>query len=285
LTYGQVQDPRKLADLLVRVDAAVLGVERVDAAVLDAAARLKIISRFGVGFDAIDLEALKRKGIRLAITRGCMGAAVARQTLAFLLSITFNLLDHNRRLKQGRWERFPNRSCSEMTLGVVGMGEVGGEVACLARALGYTVVAYSRSRSNVEGVSFAGSPRELILNSDVVSLHLRLTAETREMVSGEVLNWLTGKSLINTARGGLVSEIQVLEALNAGRLCYYATDVFESEPIQGISQELARHERVICTPHVAAMDPATAGRMLRRALENATNCLGGLHGEVNSYVL
>ena len=126
--------------------------------------------------------------------------------------------------------------------------------------------------------------KDLIQRSDVVSIHVALNPKTRGLISGEVLGWLHGKSLINTARGGIVSEEEVLEALNDGGLQYYATDVFEVEPIGGISGELARHERVICTPHVAAMDAATARSMLRQAFNNVTYCLAGDHEKVKAYV-
>ncbi|MFQ5804155.1 MAG: NAD(P)-dependent oxidoreductase [Candidatus Methylomirabilales bacterium] len=285
LTHGQVEDPQQLAHLLSGVDAAILGLERVDASVLRSSSHLKVISRFGVGFDAIDLDELKGRGIRLTNTPGCMAYAVARQTIAFLLAITFNLFDHNRRLKEGSWVRMPNGSCSETTLGIVGMGAVGREVAELARPLGYRVASFGRSRSSYEGVDRSESLKDLIHQSDVVSLHVPLALETHELISGAVVGWLSGKSLINTSRGGLVSEEQILNALNEGLLRYYATDVFSVEPIRDVSKELARHERVICTPHVGAQDPVTARWMLRQAVSNAVNCLTGLHEVVNAYVL
>ena len=285
LTHGQVDDPERLSDLLGGADAAILGLERVADSVLGPSPRVRIISRFGVGYDAIDLEALKKRGIRLTNTPGCMTHAVARQTIAFLLAITFNLIEHNRRLKRGEWVRTPNGSCSETTLGIVGMGAVGREVAHLARVLGFNVAAFSRSHALCEGVLASESLKELIQWSDVVSLHVALTPETHEMISGEVIDWLSGKSLINTARGGLVAERQILEALTEGHLRYYATDVFAVEPVAGISRELVLHERVICTPHVGAMDRATARLMLRQAVSNAVNCLAGCDDGVNAYVL
>jgi len=284
-TYGEVKDASRIAQLFAGVEAVILGVERIDESVLHSCTRLKIISRFGIGYDAIDLEALQRRQIRLAITRGCMPYAVARQTIAFLMAMTFNLFDHNRRLKEGEWARIANSSCPELTLGIVGLGSVGREVAMLARALGYNVAAFNRSPARCEGVYISGSLRELIQRSDVVSLHVALTPETRGLVSGDVVNWLLGKSLINTARGGVVSEWEILEALNKGLLRYYATDVFSSEPIEGVSRDLARHERVVCTPHVGAFDRVTARLMLRQAVSNLVHCVNGEHEAVNAYVL
>lgn len=285
LTHGQVDDESRLADLLAQVDGAILGLERVDAKALSGATALRVISRFGVGYDAIDLEVLRERHIRLAITRGTQHPAVARQTIAFLLAITFNLPGHARRMRSGEWLRVPNMSCGDTTIGIVGMGAVGREVAALAGALGFRVLAYSRSPFSVEHAAAAASLKELIERSDVVILNVALNAETRGLISGEVLSWLAGKSLINTARGAIVSEPDVLRALDSGELSCYAADVFREEPLSGISQDLAKHDRVLCTPHVGAMDPATARLMLRRAFENAINCLAGADDKVEAYVL
>ena len=284
LTHGQIDEPGRLTCLLAEVDAAILGLERIDASVLDSARNLKVISRFGVGYDNINLDALKTKSIRLANTPGCMAYAVARQTIAFLLAITFNLFDHDRRFKNGNWKRFPNSSCAEMTLGIIGMGAVGSEVVHLATVLGYKVAAVSRSKIHYGGIYVSESMKDLIQRSTVVSLHVPLLKETREIISGEVVGWLSGKSLINTARGGLVSESDILEGLKEGVLRYYATDVFSVEPVSGISKSLSQHERVICTPHVGAMDHVTARTMLRQSLSNAINCVVGRHDKVNAYV-
>ena len=285
LTHGQVDDVARFAGLLAQADGAILGLERVDDQVLGSSTPLKVISRFGVGYDAIDLGALRERSIRLTNTPGCQPPAVARQTVAFLLAITFNLAENSRRLKLGEWVRVPNGSCEDTTLGIVGIGTVGREVASLALALGYRVVAYNRSPFSGNQVEVASSLEDLIQRSDVVTIHVALNSETRGLISGEALRWLEGKSLINTARGGIVSEREVLKALNDGTLLYYATDVFEIEPIGGISSELARHERVICTPHVAAMDPATARAMLKQAINNIRYCLVGADEKVNAYVL
>ena len=117
LTYGQIDDPKRLEELLAQVDGAILGLERVDHRTL-ASSSVKVISRFGVGYDAIDLDVLRERGIRLTNTPGCQTSAVARQTIAFLLAITFNLSENARRLKRKEWMRISNRSCTETTLGI-----------------------------------------------------------------------------------------------------------------------------------------------------------------------
>ena len=285
LTHGQVDDSASLSKLLEENDGVILGLEPINGEVLGSSDTLKIVSRFGVGYDAVDLGALKERGIRLSNTPGCQYAAVARQTIAFLLAITFNLPEHGRRLKTGEWARSSNRSCEETVLGIAGMGGIGREVASLAVGLGFPVIGYNRSPFSIENVATAESIKDLVRRSDVVSIHLPLNSETRGLFSSEVLNWLEGKSLINTARGGIASEEDVLQALTRGTLQYYASDVFEVEPIGGISRELVEHPRVISTPHVAAMDPATARRMVRQAYNNIRHCLAGEHEMVNSYVL
>jgi phosphoglycerate dehydrogenase-like enzyme len=282
-TGGEVHEPERLAALLGQVDAAVLGVERVTANTLVRANGLRVISRFGVGYDAIDLDALRTRGIRLTNTPGCMAAAVARQATAFLLAIAYNLHRHDRALKAGRWDRMPNAS-SDLRVGVVGLGHAGREFARLSTAFGFQTLTWSR-RSRLPSLPAADSLETLLRSSDVVSLHLSLTPETRSLIGERELGWMDGKALINTSRGAIVDESAVLAALNRGRLTTYATDVFVSEPPSGMSAQIAAHDNVMATPHVAAMDTVTARQMLVRAVSNAVNCLSKHDADVQAYVL
>lgn len=285
LTGAEVHDSKKLSDLLAKVDAAILGVERVDAEVLKDARRLKVISRFGVGFDAISISALKERGIRLTNTPGAMSLGVARHTLALVLAITSRLKDHWIHLGKNEWLRLENAPFGETTLGIVGMGHVGMEVARMALSLGFNVVAFSRSDFLMGGVARASSLESLIDESNLISLHLPLIPETRHLISGKILERMNHKSLINVSRGALVDETQILESLESGRLEYYGADVFEVEPLDGISAKLVRHPRVIATPHVAARDKTTNTMILKQALNNAIQALQGNDKEVKSYVL
>lgn len=283
-THGQVLDSERLGALLANVDAAILGVERVDWHVLARATALKAISRFGVGVDAIELEALRDRGIRLMNTPGCMTEAVARQALAFILAVSYRFHRHDRALKRGVWQRASNASVGETSVGVVGLGRVGREVVRLLRAIGFRIATFSAS-SCLPDVPAVASLDELIRDSDIITLHLPMREDTRHVMGGERIAGLTGRSLVNTARGALVDEVALLAGLRAGQIECYATDVFEQEPVVGVSAELAAHDRVIATPHVGAMDAATARAMMARARDNVINCLAGRHANVDSYVV
>lgn len=285
LAHGEIHDSRKLGDLLAKVDAVILGIEKIDREVLKDARSLKIISRFGVGCDTIDPAALQERGIRLTNTPGAMALGVARHTLSLLLAMTANLKEHWKNLENNQWLRLDNAPFGEITLGVVGMGAIGKEVAKMALALGFTVLGWNRSDFLLGGVAKAASLEQLIDAADVVSLHLPLTPETHHLFQGKILDRLKGKSLINVSRGGLVDEADLLQRLENGELKHYAADVFEQEPLKEVSLQLARHPRVIATPHVAAKDQATAFVMLKQAMRNAVCALQGNHQEVKAYVV
>jgi phosphoglycerate dehydrogenase-like enzyme len=282
-TDRPVQDRDQLRRLLASVDGAVLDVEHVDAEVLPETARLGVISRFGVGYDAISVPVLQARGVSLCNTPGVMADAVARQALALALALVFRITEHDRALKAGRWTRKPNLSVPGTTLGVVGLGAIGSAVARLADAIGFRVLAYSRT-ARLDGVAVVGDLDELIGRSDLISLHLALRPETAGIIGWDRLATMRGKYLINTARGGLVDEAAVCRALDEGLLAGYATDVFGREPVEGESARLAAHPGVVACPHVAAYDDATAEAMLRRSVMNAVHCLQGEHDRVNAYV-
>ena len=282
-TEGPVGDPAQLRKYLASVDGAVLDVEPVDGDVLQEAESLRVISRFGVGYDAISVPALQAGNISLCNTPGVMAEAVARQALALALSLAYRIPEHDRSLKQGRWLRVPNLSVPDAVFGIAGLGAIGSAAARLASAVGFRVLAYSRT-ARPDGIEIVGDLDELIGRSDLVSLHLALRPETTGIIGWDRLAAMKGKYLINTARGGLVDETAVCRALDEGILAGYATDVFRREPVEGESARLAAHPKVVASPHVGANDEATARAMLKRSVLNAVHCLLGEHDRVNAYV-
>ena len=283
-TGGRIEETERLVSLLQDRDAVVLDLERITPAVLARCPRLRVLSRFGEGCDAIDLEAARAHGVRVARTRGVAAAAVAQHALTLLLALTHRVTAHDRRLKQGRWQREPNGDAGALTVGIAGYGAIGGALASLASAVGFQVVVFTR-REGALAHPRAESLDALVDQSDIVSLHLPLTPQTQGIISEAVIRKLRGKCLVNTARGGLVDEAALLRALEAGTVAGYAADVFAQEPPRGVSEALVRHPRVIASPHVAALDPGTAARMTVRAVENALFALRGAHERVNAYVV
>ena len=283
-TGGRISDTEKLIDLLNDKEAVVLDLEAITSETLKRCANLKIISRFGEGCDAIDLESAKNNGVRVAKTRAVSSFAVARHTMSLILALTHRITENDRNLKNGIWKRTPNVSDESATLGIIGCGEVGKAVAGLSKAFGFRIIIYSNIHSSPE-YEFAGSLEELVEKSEIVSLHLPLTSETRNIISKDMVETLKGKYLVNTARGKLVDEEAVLYSLDINEMLGYATDVFLREPISGISGELAMHPKVICTPHISALDKNTNAKVTERAVTNALHCLNHEHEKVISYVV
>jgi len=283
-TFGRVSDGNKLAMLLRDKDAVVLDLEHVTPEVFKGCHNLKIISRFGEGCDMIDISAAKNIGIRVARTRGVGAKAVARHALSLIMAMMHNTRENDRNMKRGVWVRKPNMSESASTLAVLGFGSIGREVAELAYGFGFKVIVYSRRDHTDKRFVFVKDINKAVNMADVISLHLPLTAETKNLVSRRLLKQCKGKFIVNTARGALIDECALLDALNKDIIKGYATDVFLAEPVTGVSEKIARHPKVLCSPHVAAFDKATAVNMTRRAVENALHCLKNMHDKVVSYV-
>lgn len=283
-THGRVSNSQQLIDFLGDKDAVVLDLEKITRDIFNNSSGLKVISRFGEGCDAIDLESAKEFKVRVARTRGVASQAVARHTIALILAITHHITENDKNLKNGLWIRQSNLSDAGIVLGILGFGKIGRAVADFALALGLNVLIYSR-RHVSKKYKIIRNMDDLIKRSDILSVHLPLLPKTKNIISKNVIKELRGKYLVNTARGGIVDEEVLLDSLENNELLGYATDVFLNEPIAGISRKLAVHPRVVCTPHIAAFDKVTAIGMTERALKNALFCLSNEHKKVISYVI
>lgn len=245
-----------LAAALADADALVVrSATRVTAALLEHAPRLRVVGRAGVGVDNIDLDAATRRGVLVMNTPGGNAVSVAEHTLALLLALARSVPQLNAAVHAGRWEK----SCAAgvelrgKTLGLVGLGRVGSEVARRARALELRVLAFDPYISaNVAGEAGAELVPldELLARSDFVSLHAALSPATEKLLNRDTIAKMKGGArLINTARGELVDEAALAEALRAGHLAGAAVDVFAAEPPHG--SPLIGLPNVIATPHTA----------------------------------
>lgn len=252
---------------------------RVDAALLQAGRNLVVVGRAGVGVDNIDVEAATRCGIAVVNAPTTNTIAAGEQTIAlmFALARQIPLADHSVRARQWQRERFSGVELVGKRLGLIGLGRVGGEVARRAVGLGMEVVAYdpyvSTERAQQWQVKLISFP-ELLASSDFISLHAPLTRETKTLLGAkEFASIKPGARLINAARGALVDEDALLDALDGGRLAGAALDVFAHEPPD--NARLLEHPRVVLTPHIGG---STQESQQRVALEIAGEVLAVLEG-------
>jgi D-3-phosphoglycerate dehydrogenase / 2-oxoglutarate reductase len=270
-TNGIVSERDRLTDLLKDKDACIIGSEKIDATLLKACKRLKIMSRFGTGYDSICTDSLKKNGIELAVTAKHSTDSVARHSLSLLLSLTNNLLQQNQSAHIGVWDRSLNLSADKTVVGLIGMGAIGQKFAGYLLMLGFKVKYFSRSRNQdieKQGIEYIHTLKELIQLSDIISIHLKLTKETENILNREMIELLSGKYLINTSRGGLVDEEALFEHLSNGKIQGAGLDVYKIEPTTGISQAIQKLDNVTATCHVSAYDRSSIVSVGEEAIEN-----------------
>jgi len=253
---------------------------KVTAKVLAAAENLRVIGRAGVGVDNIDLEEATRRGIQVVNSPNGNTVAAAEHTMALLLALARNVPCAHARLKEGCWDRksFYGVELAGKVLGILGLGKVGSAVARRAQAFEMKVMGYDpylpRERVRKLGVELA-SLEDVLRQADFLTLHLPLTPETRGMLGREQLALLKPSAMvINVARGGIIVEEALYQALVAGQLAGAALDVFEEEPAR--ENPLFALDNVIVTPHLGA---CTREAQIRVAVEVAEDIAGVLRGE------
>lgn len=246
-----------LAGALAGCDATLAGSEPYTAAALEKCPQLKVIARTGVGFDAVDLTACDRQGIVVTTTPGVNHHSVAEHTMAMLLAVARGWPDNDQRVREGRWQRIARPRVMGRTIGVVGLGRIGKAVAWRAAGLGMKVLAYEPypdrefvQQWRIELLDFP----ELLARSDFVSLHLPATDENHHLMNADTLPQMKpGSVLINTARGRLIDETALVDALQSGHLRGAALDVFEQEPLPTTSP-LIEFSNVLLAGHLAGLD-------------------------------
>jgi D-3-phosphoglycerate dehydrogenase / 2-oxoglutarate reductase len=271
---GRVPTEEELLDLVPGCVGWLAGVEQIGVRVLEAAKDLRVISRNGVGTDAIDLEAAERVGVRVERAAGANAQGVAELTLALALTALRHVPWSAAALRAGGWRRWQGRELQDCIVGVVGLGAIGGGVAGLFDSLGSRVVAYdpfapAEQVARVRRVDLD----ELLASSDVVSLHAPPPADGRPLLDAARMAVMgRGAVLVNTARSALVDDDAVLAALEDGRLSAYAVDAFDSEPPE--LTPLLQHERVLATPHIGGYTTGSVRRATTLAVENLLAVLG-----------
>jgi phosphoglycerate dehydrogenase-like enzyme len=267
----------ELLAFLPEADALLAGGERVSAAVIAASPKLRAIARTGVGYDAVDVVAATARRIAVAITPGTNQGSVAEQTFALLLALSRRVVSNDGIIRGGGWDRSLVEPIRGKALGLVGLGRIGRAVASRAVAFEMRVLAYdplpaadpeADARLGIHRVGF----EELLAESDVVSLHLPLTEATKGLINRTTLSRMRpGSYLINTARGGLVVEADLAEALASGHLAGAGLDVLNAEPPEP-GNPLLGLPNVVFSPHMGGVDRRSMADMA----EMAAGCIVAL---------
>jgi len=264
-------------------EAMVLGLEPVDDWLLERARRLRIVARYGVGYDTVDVDACTRRGIYVTHTPGVLSVAVAELTIGLMLSLSRRLIGADRYTRMEWWR--PERGRLQIgtdlngkVLGIIGLGRIGYEVAARARAFNMEVLYYDVEPKEEAERSLGAKYTDLealLRNSDFVSLHVPLTPRTRRLIGERELKMMkpTGY-IINTSRGQVIDEEALCKALREGWIAGAGLDVFEKEPLQRDS-ELMKMDNVVLTPHIGSYTAETRRAMALMCIENVRSALSG----------
>ncbi|MEM1657854.1 MAG: hydroxyacid dehydrogenase [Candidatus Jordarchaeales archaeon] len=261
---------------------------KVTRSLIEKAPHLKLIARCGVGLDNIDLKAAEERGICVINSPESSAVSVAELTIGLILSLLRMIPLADRSMKDGKWlkKELEGTQFYGKTLGIIGFGRIGQAVAERALAFGAKIIAYDVDESKASiakkmGITFVSGPGSLeflLRNSDIVSLHVPLSEETRKLIGPRELELMKpGSYLVNTARGGLIDEEALYQALKSGKLAGAALDVFSEEPPK--NKDLISLPNVICTPHIGA---STYECQLANAVEIAQKIVDFFKSERNA---
>lgn len=275
---GRPLTPAELREALVGVDGVIAGVDRFDAGVIESADRLRVIARHGVGTDGVDLAAAARRRIVVTNTPGANADAVAELAIGLMLALARHITRADRLVRSGGYGALRGVQLGGRTVGLIGLGQTGTAVARRASALGCTVIGFDPAVDDQQLRSAGATPmsqEEVVARADFLSLHVPATAATRDMVDAAFLTRMKpGAYLVNTARGELVVEQDLVRALDEGTLAGAALDAMRDEPPRSDSPLLGRDD-VILTPHSGADTDEARAAMARAALEDLLAVLDG----------
>lgn len=281
VVYNDLGVPLKGDEILKRLegcDAYIAGVDYITAEVIEKMpASVKVISRYGVGVDRVDLEAAKKKGVVVTNTPGANSTAVCELAFSLMLCAARNIPQLHTAVTAGEWPRSEGMELAGKTLGIVGMGAIGKRLAVRAKAFDMKVIAYDpyfdeafAKEHSVERVELD----ELLQTADVISLHVPLTEENKHLINEKRIEEMKdGAIVINTARGGLIDEEAAARAIKSGKLGGLGLDAFEQEPL--MDSPLKDLPHVIFTPHTGAHTGEAVANMGRMSVENAIAILSG----------
>lgn len=253
---GQALERSELMERIAGADGVLLGTERVDREVMERAPRLKAISRFGVGLDNVDADCAKQRGIQVFNAAGANATAVADMAVMLMLALSRGVLQLDAQVRTGDWREPMGVELNRKTLGIIGFGNIGFQVAQRAKGFGMERIAYdlypNKALAEAAGITFVDSLDELLSQSDYISLHVPHIPATHHLINRDAFKKMKANAiLINTARGGIVDEGALAEALQSGRIRGAGLDVFEQEPLP-LDSPLLQCPNIVFSPHTAA---------------------------------
>ncbi len=275
-TSGKPLKAAELQQIISDYDGYIAGLDEINADVFESARNLKVIARYGVGVDNIDLSAAKRHGVVVTNTPGANAKSVAELTIGLILSLARSIPQAAYQTKLGAWPRFNGTSLEGKTVGLIGLGAIGKQVAKRLKGFDCRIIAYDVFADNafaVDNQITLVDLDDLLHSSDFISLHCPLTDQTRALVNETFLGKVKqGSYLVNTARGELIDESAVLTALQKGVLRGAAFDVYSHEPPQP-DNPLLKLDQVIATPHISSHTDGATNAMGRMAVEDCLSVL------------
>lgn len=281
-------DPNNYLDEMKEADALIVRIAKCDGHAIENSPNLKVIGRTGVGYDSVDVETATAHGIPVVITPGANNRSVAEHAVAMMFALSKNLVEAQTQMCAGNWKIRDAKKAFELegkTVGILGLGAIGRETAKICQGCGMKIAAYDpfMSKEQIEGfgAEYYESYEELLKISDVVTIHVPLTEETRNMIAKEQLETMKKTALIiNCSRGGIVNEADLVEALKNGTIAGAGTDVYCNEPPQ-MDDPLLNCPNLIVSPHSAAQTREAVIKMARMCVKG---CLAVAEGEKWPYV-
>jgi D-3-phosphoglycerate dehydrogenase len=280
---GPLPESRML-ELAGDFDAFLCGDDAITRAVLvKSLPRLKIISKYGIGLDKIDIPATQEFKVPVLFTPGVNHTTVAEHTFGLLIGITKHIVTTAAAARRGEWLRLTGHEIAEKTLGIIGMGRIGKEVAIRAKAFGMEVIAtdpyWDDAFARQHGVGRRGTMAEVLREADVISLHCNLSDETRGLIRRETIATMKdGAIVLNCARGEIVETADMVEALHSEKIGGYGTDVLDQEPPPP-DHPLLSAPNCVVTPHIGSRTYESVPRQAMKSLTNLINAFRG-QGEI-----
>ncbi len=282
-TTGHPLSSSELLEMITGCNGYIAGLDDIDRNVIEAAHQLKVIARYGVGVDKVDLDAAKENGIVVTNTPGANSVSVAELTIGLIISLARMIPAASEATKTGEWPRMSGLTLAGKVIGLLGFGSIGKNVARRLQGFDCMVIAYDPLYDSATGEDLGVQFRlrdEIIREADFLSLHLPLASDTQGMVNAAFLRQMKpGAFLVNTSRGELIDEEGLLEALTSGQLRGAALDVFAQQP-PGTDNPLLALPQVIATPHMGAHTDGATNAMGWAAMRD---CLAVLRGEQPVY--